>query len=1169
MNAYAELAVTTNFSFLRGASHPQEMVAAADELGLAAIGIADRNSFAGVVRAYDEWKKRKNLKLIVGTRLVTVDGFEVLAYPTDRPAYGRLCRLLTQGNLKAKKGECHLTFEEILAASEGQMLIALPPRALFAGRHPEAPVRSATTGGGDAAAPLVTPPRPLRSRPSPSRGGLEVFAERLATLADAAPGRTFLAGVHYHRGDEPRRLGLLTELGASLNAPLVAVNDVSYHVPERRPLVDVLTCIREKCTLRQAGLKLAVNAERHLKPPAEMARLFKNFPEAIARTLTIAEACSFSLGELKYEYPDEPVPAGKTAQKHLEDLTWTGAQERYPKNRYPQGIPDDVRDRLVDELALIARLHYARYFLTVHDVVAFARRQEKEILCQGRGSAANSAVCYCLGITSVNPEKSNLLFARFISENRGEPPDIDVDFEHERREEVIQYIYQRYGRDRAAICSTVVHYRSRRAIREVGKALGLTEDITAALAKTVWGENEGVPDDHIRHAGLDPANPAIRQAVALADELIGFPRHLSQHVGGFVLTRERLDETVPISNAAMDERTFIEWDKDDIDTLSLMKVDVLALGMLSCLRRGLDLLRQHYGKDYALATLPQDDPAVYEMLSRADSIGVFQVESRAQMSMLPRLKPQCFYDLVIEVAIVRPGPIQGDMVHPYLRRRDGIDQEHYPSPAPAHGPADELKEVLKRTLGVPLFQEQAMQIAITAAKFSPDEADGLRRAMATFRHNGTVHLFRDKFIDGMTARGYDREFAEHCFGQIEGFGEYGFPESHAASFALLVYASSWIKCRYPDVFCAAILNSQPMGFYQPAQLVRDARAHDVEIRAVDVNFSDWDCTLEPAAPACGTADSKEPSPPCAGRKQGSHAVRLGFRLVHGLNEDESQKLVAARGNGFSSIERLAAVAGVSRFTIERLAEADAFRSLKLDRRAALWAARRLDAIGLKSAVLNLRRHPETTAPRPAKGERPEADREITAKKDQSLPLLTPHLSDELFPEPEVALPVMALSEHVVEDYVATGLSLKDHPVRFFRNRLTTLGVVRNAALRGDELRQDSRVTVAGLVLVRQRPGTAQGVIFMTLEDETDIANIIVWPKVFAKNRRTVMSARFLAVRGRLQRAGLVIHVVAQNFIDLSAELPWLREGGDLFSPKFSGGPLPPHAALPLKSRDFH
>ena len=664
-------------------------------------------------------------------------------------------------------------------------------------------------------------------------------------------------------------------------------------MPERRPLADVLTCVREKCTIAEAGFRLAVNAERHLKAPAEMARLFARFPDAIARTVDIAKACNFSLGELKYEYPDEPVPPGKTAQQHLEDLTWAGAQDRYPKDKYPEGIPDDVAKRLHDELALIARLDYARYFLTVHDVVAFARRQEKEILCQGRGSAANSAVCYCLGITSVNPEKTKLLFARFISENRGEPPDIDVDFEHERREEVIQYIYQRYGRDRAAICATVVHYRSRRAIREVGKVLGLTEDVTSALAKTVWGYGDGLPDDHIRQAGLDPLNPAIRQAVTLADELIGFPRHLSQHVGGFVLTRAPLDQTVPIGNAAMDERTFIEWDKDDIDTLGLMKVDVLALGMLSCLRRGLDLLQQHYGKAYSLATLPQDDPAVYEMLSRADSVGVFQVESRAQMSMLPRLKPQCFYDLVIEVAIVRPGPIQGDMVHPYLRRRDGIEKEHYPSPDPAHGPKNELEEVLKRTLGVPLFQEQAMQIAITAAKFTPDEADGLRRAMATFRHNGTVHLFRDKFINGMTSRGYDRDFAENCFGQIEGFGEYGFPESHAASFALLVYASSWIKCRYPEVFCAAILNSQPMGFYQPAQLVRDARAHDVEIRAADVNYSDWDCTLEAGAPSL-------PSSASGGGLSGGHAVRLGFRLIHGLNEDELKKLIAARGNGFSS-----------------------------------------------------------------------------------------------------------------------------------------------------------------------------------------------------------------------------------------------------------------------------
>jgi error-prone DNA polymerase len=1167
---YAELAGTTNFSFLRGASHPQEMVATAAELGCFAIGIADRNSFAGVVRAYDEWKKRKSIKLIVGTRLVTVDGFEVLAYPTDRQAYGRLCQLLTKGNRKAKKGECHLTFDDILAASEGQMLIAFPPLALFVSSSPvehsgTGEVDRTKCGGRGTLSSRFLPhelsaQRPLHHAahgpPPPLRGGgkIATFTERLSALARTAPGRTFLAGVHYHRGDEPRRLGLLAELGERLHAPLVAINDVAYHAPERRPLADILTCVREKCTIAEAGLRLAINAERHLKSPAEMARLFKNLPEAIARTVEIAKACQFSLDELKYEYPDEPVPEGKTAQQHLEDLTWAGAQDRYPGDKYPLGIPDDVAKRLHDELALIAKLDYARYFLTVHDVVAFARGQDKEILCQGRGSAANSAVCYCLGITSVNPEKTKLLFARFISENRDEPPDIDVDFEHERREEVIQYIYRRYGRDRAAICSTVVHYRSRRAIREVGKVLGLTEDVTAALAKTVWGYSDGLLDDHIRQAGLDPSNPAIRQAVDLAGELIGFPRHLSQHVGGFVLTRAPLDQTVPIGNAAMDDRTFIEWDKDDIDTLGLMKVDVLALGMLSCLRRGLDLLLKHYGKAYSLATLPQDDPAVYEMLSRADSVGVFQVESRAQMSMLPRLKPQCFYDLVIEVAIVRPGPIQGDMVHPYLRRRDGIEKEHYPSPDPAHGPADELKEVLKRTLGVPLFQEQAMQIAITAAKFTPDEADGLRRAMATFRHNGTVHLFRDKFINGMTTRGYDRDFAENCFGQIEGFGEYGFPESHAASFALLVYASAWIKCRYPEVFCAAIINSQPMGFYQPAQLTRDARAHGVEIRAADVNCSDWDCTLEPATPTL--------SPASGGGMGGGHAVRLGFRLIHGLNEDEMTKLIAARGNGFSSIERMAAIAGVSRFTIERLAEADAFRSLGLDRRAALWAARRLDVIGA---------HP--------------ARRIGSAAPEAVLPLLTPHLSDELFPEEAVALPAMPLSEHVVEDYVATGLSLKEHPVRFFRDHLTTLGALPNARLRGDDLRQDSRVTVAGLVLVRQRPGTAKGVIFMTLEDETDIANIIVWPKAFEKNRRIVMTARFLAVRGRLQRAGLVIHVVAENFVDLSAELPWLRDGGDLFSPKFSGGPLPqeknsPFASKPisahpldtqllLKSRDFH
>jgi error-prone DNA polymerase len=1091
MTRYAELAVITNFSFLRGASHPQELVATARELGLAAIGITDRNSFAGVVRAFSEWKRDMAVKLLAGTRLVTTDGFEVLAYPTDRGAYGRLCRLLSDSNIKIKsgqKGECRLSFEDVVAVSTGQILIVLPPETL-----------------------------------SPA------FTERLAVLARAAPKRCFLAGIYRYRGDEPRSLGELNELGKRAHAPLVAVNDVHYHTPERRKLADIITCIREKCTIREAGFRLAANAERHLKSPEEMARLFVAFPEALARTVEIADACRFSLDELKCEYPDEPVPHGKTAQGHLEDLAWQGARRRYPKELHPEGVPEDVKARLHEELAIIAKLDYARYFLTVHDVVSFARSLPKPILCQGRGSAANSAVCYCLGITEVNPNESKLLFARFISENRHEPPDIDVDFEHERREEVIQYIYERYGRHRAAICATVIHYRSRRAIREVGKAMGLTEDVTAALAKTVWGSHDdGLPDQHIREAGLDPANPDLRQAVLLARELIGFPRHLSQHVGGFVLTRERLDETVPVSHAAMDERTCIEWDKDDIDTLGLMKVDVLALGILSCLRRGLDLLESHYGRALTLATIPgegtEDARQVYDMLCKADSVGVFQVESRAQMSMLPRLKPRCFYDLVIEVAIVRPGPIQGDMVHPYLRRRDRIEPEYYPSPDPAYGPHDELKKVLERTKGVPLFQEQAMQIAIEAAKFTPDEADGLRRAMATFRHNGTVHLFREKFIAGMTGRGYALDFAERCFRQIEGFGEYGFPESHAASFALLVYASSWIKCHYPDVFCAAILNSQPMGFYQPAQLVGDARQHGVEVREADVNFSAWDTTLEPADPG------------------GHHrfAVRLGFRQVQGLNQDELEKLIVARGNGYASVERLAAVAGISRFTLERLAEADAFRSLGLDRRAALWAARRIDMVGMK---------------KPA-AERP-------------LPLFAPHMDDDLFAEPEVALSPMGLSEHVVADYATTGLSLKEHPISFFRDKLTRMGVVRNVDHRsGNKIPAGRRVLVSGLVLTRQMPGSA-GVVFMTLEDETDIANIIVWPKVFARNRRVVMTTRFVAVRGRLQREGLVVHVLAESFIDLTPELARLNDD----DPSVGGGlpsDAPQRNLLPLlKSRDFH
>ncbi|WP_072390717.1 error-prone DNA polymerase [Hyphomicrobium sp. CS1GBMeth3] len=1095
MTRYAELAVTTNFSFLRGASHPGEMVLAAEQLGLASLAITDRNSFAGVVRAFDEWKKRKTLKLIVGVRLVTVDGLEILAYPTDRDAYARLCRLLTMGKRKVphkEHTECHLTFEDILAAAEGQILVAIPPEDLTS-----------------------------------------TFTQRLGELARTAPGRSYLAGTHGYRGDEPRRLGQLDALGRGTGTPLVAVGDVHYHTPARRPLADVLTCIREKCTIHEAGFRLAANAERHLKPAAEMARLFAAFPDAIARTLEIADACRFSLADLQNEYPDEPVPPGKTAQQHLEDETWAGARRRYPHR-----IPEKVEAQLREEFALIKKLGYARYFLTVYEVVKFARN--KDILCQGRGSAANSAVCYCLGITEVNPATSNLLFSRFISERRGEPPDIDVDFEHDRREEVIQHIYDRYGREYAAICATVIHYRSRRAIREVGKAMGLTPDVTAALAKTVWGSHsDGLPDKHIREAGFDPENPQIRQSVLIARELLGFPRHLSQHVGGFILTKRRLDETVPIANAAMDERTFIEWDKDDIDTLGLMKVDVLGLGMLSVLRHGLDLLKTHYKKPLALATIPQDESTdetkkVYEMLSHADSIGVFQVESRAQMSMLPRLKPRTFYDLVIEVAIVRPGPIQGNMVHPYLKRRERPEEVTYPSPAPPHDP-EELKEVLKRTLGVPLFQEQAMQIAITAAAFTPDEADGLRRAMATFRHNGNVHKYRDQFISRMTARGYDPEFVARCFGQIEGFGEYGFPESHAASFALLVYASAWMKCHYPDVFCAAILNSQPMGFYQPAQLVRDAREHKVEVRAPDVNFSEWDCTLEPSS-------------------EGPHrfAVRLGFRQIDGMSEDEAEKLAAFRGNGYASIERLAGVSGVSRGAIERLAAADAFRSIGLDRRAALWSARRLASIGLT-------------------GTRSDASRRKTAKPpvEETLPLLDVHAGDELFPEPSVTLPQMALPEHVAEDYVTTGLSLKAHPVAFFRPRLAQLRMTPNKELRDEVLtRNGQKIGVAGLVLIRQMPG-GKKVVFLTLEDETGIANIIVWPKVFAANRRTIMSARFLGVRGRLQRAGEVVHVLAESFIDLSDELALLREPERLASPHTSPDPLTHRTLLPLKSRDFH
>ncbi|MCJ2113394.1 error-prone DNA polymerase [Methylobacterium sp. E-025] len=1103
--AYAELAVSTNFSFLRGASHPQEYVEQAIAYGLRAIGIADRNTFAGVVRAYaaarvkperpgakDIW----NIPFLPGVRLVTEDGFEAVTYPMDRAGYGRLCRLLSSGNRRARKGECRFSFAEMLEAAEGQVFIAMPP-----GRRLVPPV---------------------------------AFSARVEALAAAAPGRVWLGASHRHRGDERRRLGLLAELGHRLGAPMVAVSDALYHHPDRRPLQDVIACIREGCTLADAGYRLEANAERHLKPPSEMARLFADHPEALARTVEIAEACGFSLGMLSYEYPKEPVPPNRTPQDYLEERVWDCARWRFP-----DGVPEDIERTLHGELALIAKMNYAQYFLTIRDIVEFARG--RGILCQGRGSAANSAVCFCLGITAVDPTQIRLLFARFISENRDEPPDIDVDFEHERREEVIQYLYGKYGRERAAICSTVIHYRPRSAIREVGKVLGLTEDITASLAETVWGSwGKDLPDKHVAQAGLDPGNPAIRQAVDLAVSLIGFPRHLSQHVGGFVLTRGRLDETVPVGNAAMPDRTFIEWDKDDIDVVGLMKVDVLALGMLTCIRRGLDFLARDYGLDYpTLADLPPEDPEVYAMLSKADSVGVFQVESRAQMSMLPRLKPNAFYDLVVQVAIVRPGPIQGDMVHPYLRRRSGAEPVEYPAPHPDHGPANELEKVLEKTFGVPLFQEHAMQIAITAAGFTPAEADGLRRAMATFRHVGTIGGFEQKFIGGMTGRGYPRDFAERCFAQIRGFSTYGFPESHAASFALLVYASAWLKCRHPDVFLAAILNSHPMGFYQPAQLVRDARAHGVEVRGPDVNASDWDCTLEPAA---------EVPPPGVPKRL---AVRIGLRQITGLPQAAMRRLVALRANGYASIEGLQAALALPRNALERLAEADAFRSLDLDRRAALWMVRTLEggriAKPVPDEVLGRRAH----------------------LLEAPLPLFAFHADDGLFrDEPTVALPPMPASEQVAEDYSATGLSLKGHPVAFFRARLARIGAVPAREHHDPGFPQNGRVTVAGLVLTRQRPGTAKGVVFLTLEDETGIANVIVWKKVFEANRRAAMNARFLAVQGRVQRAEGVVHLIAERFRDLTEELLELRAGGVRLPPETNDFGAPTDRRT-YRSRDFH
>ena len=1076
--AYAELAVTSNFSFLRGASRPEELVAQACAHGYAAIGIADRNTLAGVVRAYAGFDRpelpEKKPKFLVGARLVFADGTpDILAYPVDRKAYGNLCRLLTCGKLRAEKGDCTLYLSDLLDWQEGLLLAVMPP----------------------------------------ARGALTKVREALTTLRGAAQERVWLAASMLHRGDDTRRLQRLNALAEETRLPLIAVNDALYHAPERRALQDVVTCIREHLTIDKAGKILEINAERHLKAPEEMARLFRGAPDAITETVRFAERISFSLAQLKYNYPDEPVPKGRTPDEYLCELTWAGANRRYP-----DGIPDSVRTTLKKELALIATLDYAPYFLTVRDIVGFART--RSILCQGRGSSANSAVCYVLDITAVDPAQNDLLFERFISQERKEPPDIDVDFEHERREEVIQYIYKRYGHDKAALTATVICYRPRSAIREVGKVFGLSEDITAAMANSVWGSwGHEFKESQVRQGMLDPQNAAVVQAVEFANQIMGFPRHLSQHVGGFVLTHDRLDTIVPIGPAAMADRYFIEWDKDDIDRLGMMKVDVLALGMLTCIRKAFDLIRLHEGRDFDLVNVPREDPAVYDMLCKADAIGVFQVESRAQMNMLPRLRPRCFYDLVIEVAIVRPGPIQGDMVHPYLRRRSGKEEVEYPSPSPEHGPPDELYKVLNKTKGVPLFQEQAMKLAIVAAKFTPEEANGLRRAMATFRNVGTIDTFRDKMVGGMMRRGYAQDFAERCFKQIEGFGSYGFPESHAASFALLVYISAWIKCHHPAAFGCALLNAQPMGFYAPAEIVRDAREHGVEVLAPDANFSDWDNTLERGA---------------------ALSLRLGFRQIDGFHEDWARQIVENRGYGYATFAEFLRRSELPKKALMVLAEADGFRSFAMDRREALWAVRRLP-------------------------------------DQHTLPLFEAQRMKELPAEHTAPLPQMPLSEHVLADYQTLRLSLKGYPMQFLRELFAAEKVKSCAEVEATD--DGRRVRCAGVILVRQMPGDA-GVVFITLSDETGITNVVVWPKLVEAFRREIMGARLLLVEGKVQKSEGVVHLVAERVFDRTQELDRLSQDtlrpfqGHLedlaYQRPDSRAPRHPRQVRILpKSRDFH
>lgn len=1026
---YTELQVTTNFSFLRGASHPEEMVEQAANMGFTEIAITDRNTFAGIVRGHVA-AKRVGIRIIPACRLDLIDGPSLLAFPTHLESYGQISSLLTVGNLRAEKGKCHLYKADVIKYGRESLFVILPPENLNDKNEFD-----------------------------------EAFIQSVRQLSNVLSGQIYIAVTRHYHGNDAKHIYRIAQLSEKFSIPLVATNDVHYHDPVRRQLQDVITCVREKKTIHTAGFLLHPNAERHLKPGEEMIRLFRQFPQAIYNTQLIANACRFSLDELKYQYPREITSEGRTAQEELVHLAWEGARKIYGEN-----IPDKVKTSINYELAFINDANYAGYFLTVYDIVRFAR--DRKILCQGRGSAANSTVCYCLGITSVDPSKFDLLFERFISSARNEPPDIDVDFEHERREEVMQYIYRKYGRDRAAIVATVTQLHHKGAIRDVGKAMGISVDTINRLSGLIWDfSDEGFDADRIRAQGLNPHDPLLRKVLELTEQFIGFPRQLGQHTGGFVITETKLAHLCPIINARMEDRTNIEWNKDDIEALGFLKIDVLALGMLTCIRKAFDLVSKHYKRELTLANVPQDDPAVYEMVSHADTIGVFQIESRAQQSMLPRLKPKCFYDLVIEVAIVRPGPIQGDMVHPYLRRRNGEEDVVYPS--------EELKEILGRTLGVPLFQEQAMKIAIVAAGFTPSEADALRRSMATFKAKGLISHFEEKLITGMTNKGYSEEYARRVFRQLEGFGSYGFPESHAVSFALLVYVSSWIKCYYPEVFACALLNSMPMGFYQPAQIIIDARKHGVDVLPVDINYSDWDNHLE--------------------EKSGKYfSLRLGFRQVKGLREEDMLLLIKHRSSGgYGSVQQLR-TAGVSDAAIEKLAEADAFRSLNQDRRKALWDA--------------------TTRVQP----------------------LNLFKNGSEFAEESVSLPEMELSEHVIHDYASTSLSLKAHPVSFVRPELDRFHITSAAAL--EKCNDGDLVKVAGLILVRQRPGTASGICFITLEDETGTSNLVVFKKLFDLYRKEIIQSRLLMVEGKLQKEGEVIHVVVQRCYNFSKLLHRLFPG---------------------------